>query len=101
MFHKGQDLQSKLGEVFWAKRLVHLTPDHADCVRALGHCEVFLEKILYTHSASLHPGVRMLTPHLANLMQWTIIPSTKEGVEVLLETSFKWKPEITGGLMGC
>ena len=27
----------------------------------LGHCVVFLGKILYSHSASLHPGVQMGT----------------------------------------
>ena len=26
-----------------------------------GHCVVFLGKILYSHSASLHPGVQMGT----------------------------------------
>ena len=26
-----------------------------------GHCVVFLGKTLYSHSASLHPGVQMVT----------------------------------------
>ena len=26
-----------------------------------GHCDVFLDKTLYSHSASLHPGVQMGT----------------------------------------
>ena len=26
-----------------------------------GHCVVFLGKMLYSHSASLHPGVEMFT----------------------------------------
>ena len=26
-----------------------------------GHCVVFLDKTLYSHSASLHPGVQMVT----------------------------------------
>ena len=29
-----------------------------------GHCVVFLGKILYSHSASLHPGVQMSTGEL-------------------------------------
>ena len=29
-----------------------------------GHCVVFLGKILYSHSASLHPGVQMGTSEL-------------------------------------
>ena len=29
-----------------------------------GHCVVFLDKILYTHSASFHPGVYMGTGEL-------------------------------------
>ena len=49
-----------------------------------GHCVVFLGKTLYSHSASLHPGVYKWVP--ANLLgkpdklrgsdlQWTSIPS--------------------------
>ena len=30
-----------------------------------GHCVVFLGKILYSHSASLHPGVQMGTSKCA------------------------------------
>ena len=30
-----------------------------------GHCVVFLGKILYSHSASLHPGVQMVTSKYA------------------------------------
>ena len=30
-----------------------------------GHCVVFLGKILYSHSASLHPGVQMGTSKYA------------------------------------
>ena len=29
-----------------------------------GHCVVFLDKILYTHAASFHPGVYMGTGEL-------------------------------------
>ena len=39
--------------------LVRLIPDRAVRVQApaYGHCVVFLDKTLYSHSASLHPGV--------------------------------------------
>ena len=30
-----------------------------------GHCDVFLGKTLYSHSASLHPGVQMGTSKYA------------------------------------
>ena len=30
-----------------------------------GHCVVFLDKTLYSHSASLHPGVQMGTSKCA------------------------------------
>ena len=30
-----------------------------------GHCVVFLDKTLYSHSASLHPGVQMGTSKYA------------------------------------
>ena len=29
-----------------------------------GHCVVFLDETLYSHSASLHPGVQMITGKL-------------------------------------
>ena len=38
--------------------LVRWAPDRAIWVRArAGHCTVFLGKTLYSHTASLHPGV--------------------------------------------
>jgi len=45
-----------------------------------GHCVVFLGKTLYSHGASLHPGVLM---GIANLMlgvtlRWTSIPPRGE-----------------------
>ena len=45
-----------------------------------GHCVVLLGKTLYSHSASLHPGVKWVP---ANLMlgvalRWTSIPSRGE-----------------------
>ena len=48
-----------------------------------GHCAVFLGKILYSHSASLHPGVKMGTSELLGKpnklqgsdLRWTSMPS--------------------------
>ncbi len=50
-----------------------------------GHCVVFLGKTLYSHSASLHPGVLMGTGNimLGGTLQWTSIPF-KGGVEIFL-----------------
>ena len=50
-----------------------------------GHCVVFLDKTLYSHSASLHPGVQMGTSKLAGkpdemlggYLRWTSIPSRR------------------------
>ena len=39
----------------------------------LGHCVVFLGKTLYSHGASLHPGVT-----LGVTLRWTGIPSRGE-----------------------
>ena len=49
------------------------------------HCVVFLGKTLYSHSASLHPGVSMGTSKLSGkpnemlggYMPWTSIPSRR------------------------
>ena len=38
-----------------------------------GHCVVFLGKTLYSHGASLHPGVM-----LGVTLRWTSIPSRGE-----------------------
>ena len=44
-----------------------------------GHCVVFLGKTLYSHSASLHPGVQMGTSKYAGVtLRWTSIPSRGE-----------------------
>ena len=44
-----------------------------------GHCVVFLGKTLYSHSASLHPGVQMGTSKYAEVtLRWTSIPSRGE-----------------------
>ena len=44
-----------------------------------GHCVVFLGKTLYSHSASLHPGVQIGTSNeLGVTLRWTSIPSRGE-----------------------
>ena len=44
-----------------------------------GYCVVFLGKTLYSHSASLHPGVQMGTSKYAGVtLRWTSIPSRGE-----------------------
>ena len=48
------------------------------------HCVVFLGKTLYSHNASLHPGVQMGTDKLlgkpyklrGSYLRWTSIPSS-------------------------
>lgn len=42
-----------------AQCLARWTPHRAVWVQALGHCVLFLGKTLYSHGASLHPGVLM------------------------------------------
>ena len=44
------------------------------------HCVMFLGKTLYSHSASLHPGVQMGTNKsvLGVTLRWTSIPSRGE-----------------------
>ena len=50
-----------------ASWLVHSTLDRVVWVSSPGHghCVVFLGKTLYSHSASLHPGVQMGTSKCA------------------------------------
>ena len=44
-----------------------------------GHCVVFLGKTLYSHGASLHPGVYMGTGVMLGVtLRWTSIPSRGE-----------------------
>ena len=44
-----------------------------------GHCVVFLGKTLYSHGASLHPGVSMGTGVMLGVtLRWTSIPSRGE-----------------------
>ena len=58
--------RSPIGDAV-ASWLVHSTPDRV--VRGSspgrGHCVVLLDKTLYSHSASLHPGVKMGTSKCA------------------------------------
>ena len=42
-----------------------------------GHCVVFLGKTLYSHGASLHPGV-YINLMLGVTLRWTSIPSRGE-----------------------
>ena len=45
-----------------------------------GHCVVFLGKTLYSHCASLHPGIYMGTGEFnaGGNLDWTSIPSRGE-----------------------
>ena len=44
-----------------------------------GHCVVFLGKTLYSHGASLHPGVKLGTGVMLGVtLRWTSIPSRGE-----------------------
>ena len=44
-----------------------------------GHCVVFLGKTLYSHSASLHPGVQMGTSkYIGVTLRWTSFSSRRE-----------------------
>ena len=47
------------------------------------HCIVFLDKTLYSHIASLHPGVKMGTgeSNAGGTLKWTSIPSRGGGGE--------------------
>ena len=49
-----------------------------------GHCVVFLGKTLYSHGASLHPGVQMGTGVMLGVtLRWTSLPSRGE-LKILL-----------------
>ena len=52
-----------------------------------GHCVVFLGKTLYSHSASLHPGVQMGTSKCAGGNPVMDKHPIQEGVATLLATS--------------
>ena len=71
-------LKESRGGAVAASWLVRSSPDRLVRVRALaGHCFVYLGKKLYSHSASLHPGVSMVPANLilAASLRWTSIPS--------------------------
>ena len=70
----------------------YIASDRAVRVRALagGHCVVFLGKTLYSHSASLHPGVPAnCWENLTNCCGVTCdgLASSPGGVEILLAAS--------------
>ena len=52
-----------------------------------GHCVVFLGKTLYSHSASLHPGVQMGTSKYAEGNPAMDLHPFQGGVAILLATS--------------
>ena len=61
-----------------------------------GHCIVFLGKTLYSHSASLHPGVQMGTSKCAGGN-----PASHPGGSSNTPSHFMLgKPELSTGLMG-
>ena len=53
-----------------------------------GHCVVFLGKTLYSHSASLHPGVQMGTSKYAGGNPAMDQHPIQGGVAILLATSY-------------
>ena len=52
-----------------------------------GHCIVFLGKTLYSHNASLHPGVQMDTSKCAGGNPAMDLHPIQGGVAILLATS--------------
>ena len=52
-----------------------------------GHCVVFLDKTLYSHSASLHPGVQMGTSKCAGGNPAMDYHPIQRGVAILLAAS--------------
>ena len=52
-----------------------------------GHCVVFLGKTLYSHSASLHPGVQMGTSKCAGGNPAMDLHPIQGGVAILLAAS--------------
>ena len=52
-----------------------------------GHCVVFLGKTLYSHSASLHPGVQMGTNKCAGGNPAMDLHPIQGGVAILLAAS--------------
>ena len=56
-----------------------------------GHCVVFLGKTLYSHSASLHPGVQMGTSKCVRGNPAMDLHPIQGGVAILLAASCKGK----------
>ena len=54
-----------------------------------GHCVMFLRKTLYSHSASLHPGVQMGTRKYAGSNPAMDYHPIQGGVAILLAASCK------------
>ena len=54
-----------------------------------GHCVVFLDKTLYSYSASLHPGVQMGTSKYAGSNPAMDYHPIQGGVAILLAASCK------------
>ena len=52
-----------------------------------GYCVVFLGKTLYSHSASLHPGVQMVTSKCAGGNPAMDLHPIQGGVAILLAAS--------------
>ena len=52
-----------------------------------GHCVVFLGKTLYSHSASLHPGVQMGTNKCAGASPAMDYQPIQGGIAILLTAS--------------
>ena len=68
-----------------------------------GHCVVFLGKSLYSHSASLHPGVQMGTRKYAGVHACLCCngpPSHPEGSSDSPSCFMLRKPELSAGPMG-
>ena len=67
-----------------------------------GHCVVFLDKTLNSHSTSLHPGVQMGTSkfNAGGTLRWTSIPSRGSSnipSRLMLQKRLTW---ISSRLMG-
>ena len=52
-----------------------------------GHCVVFLGKTLYSHSASLHPGVQMVTSKYTGGNTAMDLHPIQGGIAILLPAS--------------
>ena len=70
-------------------------------IPGLEHCVVFLGKTLYSHSASLHPGVEMGTGKLLGKpnklqgsdLRWTSIPS-RGSLEIVSTSCYRNRDKL-------